>query len=513
MVLRIIDQRFALDTLAGKGATGSVYGARDLRTGERVAVKVLLGGRTTFPRFDREVQVLGILHHPRIVGYVAHGETPEGEAFLAMEWLEGETLQKRLERSSLTPVEAIDAARAIAEALVAAHAAGVIHRDLKPANVVLVGNSIDRLKVVDFGIARPSSGSSLTATDEIIGTPAYMSPEQARASKNIDPRSDLFSLGSIVYRCISGVYPFAAEGAVNILFRLITERAAPLSSVVPSAPAGLCALVDGLLAPDPRERPPSAAHVHASLAALRAQLVDTASRVRLPVPPLAAQPPRPTPAFASPAPARRLAALYAGVFGLGVVALGGVAGVWAFTLGPFTPSAAKRRASKAVASTPDCPEGALACTDVEIADSAAVDPFSLAPAVAELSARVGGGDLAVIRAEGLGANGVDVGSGATIEYRLTNGVYVTLDRGTLVAVKAPRVLDHPPPQIGECGLKQAYLVAVAQGLSPSTPWSMRIADEGNGTGYTFAAPHSGTLTIMASNCKIGMTTIRGTDGN
>jgi serine/threonine protein kinase len=137
-------------------------------------------------RFEREAQLLSELSHPGLVRYVAHGVAPSGERYLVMEWLEGEDLARRIQRSRLSIDEALLLATRVAEALAAVHARGVVHRDLKPSNIFLVGASLESVKILDFGVARFGSVAATTQTGTVLGTPGYMAPEQARSGQTID---------------------------------------------------------------------------------------------------------------------------------------------------------------------------------------------------------------------------------------------------------------------------------------------------------------------------------------
>ncbi len=201
--------RYQLDTRAGAGAVGIVFRATDKTSGRPVAVKVLRAcDPESLARFRREADVLLQLQHPCVVRYVAHGVTPEGEPFLVMEWLEGESLKERMQQKQLDAVEIVDVALSLASALGTAHARGIVHRDIKPANVFLVKGSTSDVRVVDFGLARArDTGETLTATGDMVGTPAYMSPEQARGDRDLGPPTDLFSLGAIIFRALAGSCP------------------------------------------------------------------------------------------------------------------------------------------------------------------------------------------------------------------------------------------------------------------------------------------------------------------
>jgi len=264
--------RFRIESKAGAGAMGVVYRATDLTTGRAVALKALRGADDEAEkRFLREAEVLASLRHSAIVEYVAHGEA-DGEPFLAMEWLEGGSLKEVLEERELGFAEIIDVAEAVASALVVAHAQGVIHRDLKPANVFLVQKSPRLTKVVDFGIARLGGKEMLTSSGAMLGTPAYMSPEQVTRARHADARSDLFSLGAVLFRCVSGRAPFQMEESIQTILALSTTRAPAVRTVAPRVPPRLASVIDALLGKEPSERPADASTVLRILADARSDI-------------------------------------------------------------------------------------------------------------------------------------------------------------------------------------------------------------------------------------------------
>ncbi|MRG95096.1 serine/threonine-protein kinase PknK [Polyangium spumosum] len=266
----VVADRFELDKVAGSGGMGKVFRARDRRTGGLVAVKVLWAHahEDTATRFVREAELLEGLDHPGIVRHVAHGLGVEGEPWLALEWLEGETLAERLKRAGLDVAESVGVARRVAEALGVAHGAGIVHRDLKPANIFLVGQSPAEVRLLDFGIARVEGGEALTHTGFVIGTPAYMAPEQARGSRRIDARADVFALGCVLFHCLTGRPPFVAEEMHAALLKVVLEEAPRVSSVRSGVPEALDALVARMLAKASKERPADGAAVAAALAGL-----------------------------------------------------------------------------------------------------------------------------------------------------------------------------------------------------------------------------------------------------
>jgi len=267
---RLVADRFELLSEAGKGAMGSVHRARDRKTGTQVAVKLLILDRAVdVGRFGREATLLAQLHHPNIVGYVDHGTTADGLHFLAQEWVDGLNLRTQLKTLGVTAREAITMAGGIADALAAAHAIGVIHRDVKPENLILAGGEPDQIKLVDFGIARTTDEAArLTRTGVMIGTPAYMSPEQARGEAHLGPAVDLWALGCVLYEMLAGRTPFSGQTPMAIRAKVLFDQHAPLAPRCAEASAELLELVDRLLAKDVLIRPTAADQVATALRAL-----------------------------------------------------------------------------------------------------------------------------------------------------------------------------------------------------------------------------------------------------
>ncbi|HEU0031486.1 MAG TPA: protein kinase [Kofleriaceae bacterium] len=253
----VVKDRFELEEVAGTGGMGTVYRARDLETGERVALKVLIGGAPDgAERFEREVRVLAGLRHPGIVRYIADGRTRAGELWLAMEWLEGEHLGQRLERDGLTPAEAVTLARRVAEALGAAHERGVIHRDVKPSNLILPGGDLDRVKVVDFGVARILDATRLsTRTGMMIGTPGYMAPEQVRGEREVGARADVFAVGCVLFECLTGRAAFVGDHILAVLAKIVLEATPRITDVRSDLPPALDELLVRVLSKQPDDRP------------------------------------------------------------------------------------------------------------------------------------------------------------------------------------------------------------------------------------------------------------------
>jgi eukaryotic-like serine/threonine-protein kinase len=273
---QVINERFAIEQLAGFGGMGQVYRARDRATGELVALKVMHDAdRLEIGRFAREAQVLATLSHPGIVRYIDSGMTAEGEPYLAMEWLSGETLSARLQRTQLTLTEAISLASRVASALSAIHRHGVVHRDLKPSNLFLRGGAIDKAALIDFGMARrPLADPKLTVTGTMLGTPGYIAPEQVYNVPNLDGRADIFSLGCVLYRCLSGRAPFRGPDALRILLNGTAEQLPRLRELRPSIPQAFDDLVARMLSRLPEDRPPSADVVAAELLAIEDTELD-----------------------------------------------------------------------------------------------------------------------------------------------------------------------------------------------------------------------------------------------
>ncbi|TMQ22348.1 MAG: hypothetical protein E6J90_12625 [Deltaproteobacteria bacterium] len=254
----VIDDRFTLEQLAGFGGMGHVYRARDQLSGSCVAVKVMHDAeRLELGRFAREGQILATLSHPGIVRYIDSGITAEGEPYLVMEWLSGDTLAAHLQQLPLTL------------AVSAVHRRGVVHRDIKPSNLFLRGGAVDKAVLIDFGMARrPLADPKLTVTGTMLGTPGYISPEQVYNVPNLDGRSDLFSLGCVLYRCLSGRAPFRGPDALRILLNGTSEQLPRLRELRPSIPRPLDELVARLLARQPDDRPPNADVVASELLAI-----------------------------------------------------------------------------------------------------------------------------------------------------------------------------------------------------------------------------------------------------
>src|SRR5262245_34965686 len=249
---------------------GTVYRARDLTDGATVAVKILTGREVReAARFEQEASILSGLTHPAIVRYLTSGIAESGERFIAMEWLDGEDLAMRLDRKPVTVAESVAVARRAAEALAYAHGRGIIHRDIKPENLFLPAQAIERLKVLDFGIARLTRGArKLTRTGSVIGTPGYLAPELVRGDRDVTPGADIFSLGCVLFQCLTGQPVFEADDATALLAKILLQDAPRIRDIVPKLPRSLDDVVARMLAKNPARRLADGAAVVAALDAL-----------------------------------------------------------------------------------------------------------------------------------------------------------------------------------------------------------------------------------------------------
>ena len=246
----LVAGKYRLVRLLGRGGMGSVWEGIHTSLGTRVAVKFIeaeyAGSAEARHRFENEARAAATLRSKHVVQVYDHGVTPGGNAFIVMEFLGGEPLDKRLDRvGRLSPQDTSRIVLQMCRALAKAHEAGIVHRDLKPENVFLVwdeDDAMDIVKVVDFGIAKftdKSMGvSSSTRTGSVLGTPFYMSPEQARGLRSVDYRSDLWSVGVIAFRCMTGRLPFEGEAIGDLLVKICTSPLPVPSQWAPGLPPG-----------------------------------------------------------------------------------------------------------------------------------------------------------------------------------------------------------------------------------------------------------------------------------
>jgi eukaryotic-like serine/threonine-protein kinase len=265
---RTLAGRYELHEVLGRGGMGVVYRATDRVLARTVAVKLLPAALAEerpehVTRFEREARAAASLNHPGIVAIYDTG-AEEATRFIVMECVEGSSLAALLrERAPLDAGRAAGIAREIADALAAAHATGLVHRDVKPANVMLTADGT--VKVLDFGLAKALDATALTREAEVLGSAAYMAPEQA-LGEPVDERSDIYSLGCLLYAMLTGRPPFTGDAAAAILHQQINSEPRPPSETNPKVPVWLDALVMAMLAKAPADRPQRVAQVRAQLA-------------------------------------------------------------------------------------------------------------------------------------------------------------------------------------------------------------------------------------------------------
>jgi eukaryotic-like serine/threonine-protein kinase len=271
----VVAGRYRVERLLGTGGMGAVYRAEHVHMRKTVALKVLhrefVGVNEVVARFEREAIAAARIEHPNVVAASDFGKLEDGSFYLVLEYVDGKSLRELLAEGPIPTDRIIDIARQTALALSAAHAAEIVHRDLKPDNVMLLPepDGTSRVKVLDFGIARVSlpnapDATHLTRIGVVMGTVAYMSPEQA-TGQPLDGRTDLYSLGVMMYEMIAGRQPFQAELPAQVLARQLVEPPPPLP---PATPPGLVSIVMDLLAKAPADRPASAREVLDRLTAL-----------------------------------------------------------------------------------------------------------------------------------------------------------------------------------------------------------------------------------------------------
>ncbi len=258
--------------LLGEGGMGAVYEARQEPLDRRVALKTLHAeyakDKDSISRFFNEAKVLSRLEHPSIVQVSDFGNAEDGTAYLVMEYLRGQSLGRRLrdlgERGErLSTLTALQLCFQIADVLAVAHAQGIVHRDIKPDNLMLVADPIapggERVKLLDFGIAKLTNehdkGGVKTATQQVMGTPTYMSPEQCAGAGGVDARTDVYALGCVLYEALAGRPPFVADGAGRLIGMHLFQEPPPLLSIAPKVPQSVSALIHRMLTKDKTQRP------------------------------------------------------------------------------------------------------------------------------------------------------------------------------------------------------------------------------------------------------------------
>jgi eukaryotic-like serine/threonine-protein kinase len=253
----LIQSRYRLLRLLGSGASGSVWAARNELIDRDVALKMMrpevAEDAVALQRFFNEAKASGRVRSPSIIEILDLGQAEDGSPFLVFELLEGESLDERLRRDSTVPAEQLlDLLAGVAKALDLAHGSGIIHRDLKPANIFITktqsGHPI--AKILDFGISKvvdTGSNFSLTRTGTVVGSPAYMSPEQASGREDLDARADIWSLGVVMYEALTGTLPHQAVNYNALMVRILTQDCDPVLTRKTDLPPSVCAIVDACL--------------------------------------------------------------------------------------------------------------------------------------------------------------------------------------------------------------------------------------------------------------------------
>lgn len=275
---KVVAGKYKILDRLGSGAMGSIYKAEHTALSKPVVIKVLhrhlIADQNHIKRFHREAKAASRLNHPNCISVLDFGQTEDGWLYICMEYVAGKDLCRIIfEEKRLEPRRVIHIASQVLDALDEAHAQGVIHRDLKPENIMIerLRTNPDFVKVLDFGIAkirdvdgRGDTSGFKTATGMVFGTPEYMSPEQIRGEE-LDGRSDLYSLGIVMYHMLTGELPFTGDSVLEIATKHLREPPVPLSEKRPDLPRGLCAFVHKLLEKDREKRFRSAAEARAAL--------------------------------------------------------------------------------------------------------------------------------------------------------------------------------------------------------------------------------------------------------
>jgi serine/threonine-protein kinase len=272
----VLDGRYRVLGQLGAGGMGTVYRAEQTNVGREVAIKVLMRGLSedagVVQRFQNEAKIIAQLRSPHTLRLIDSGATATKQLYIVTELLVGETLNVALKRGAVGDRRTLEIIRQVCHSLEEAHAKGIIHRDLKPANVFIEQiETHEHVKILDFGIAKLSEQPAMTATGMVFGTPAYMSPEQARGER-VTAKSDLYSIGVIAYECVGGRPPFVAESVVSLLLKHTTDPPPPFAEIGATVSLRVELLLMKLLAKDPNQRPANAAAVRQEAEAILASL-------------------------------------------------------------------------------------------------------------------------------------------------------------------------------------------------------------------------------------------------
>ena len=375
---QLMSGRYRLEAVLGRGGMATVWRGVDERLGRPIAVKLLDRADTADPamlqRFDREANTAGGLTHPNIVAVYDVG-TDNDVPYMVMELIDGTSVAALLAGGPLPVHQAVEVARQVCDALAVAHARGVVHRDIKPANILL---TIDgTVKVCDFGIARliHQQQTDLTAPHTAIGTSAYMAPEQASGAA-VDARTDLYSLGCVLYAMLTGHPPFAGDNPLTVMWQHQHQPAPSVASLRPDTPADLDTLITRLLAKNPADRPATATEVRDQLRANAESMTAAATPTR-PIPVSSRTRTLPGLDYGEPPPAAVGGRFRLGPAGIAAVAIGAavLAALAVLLIGSQRPGT---DAASTATSSPR-PSAAATAPSTATADSSAENPTPLDP--------------------------------------------------------------------------------------------------------------------------------------
>lgn len=516
----LIDGKFRVERVLGRGGMGVVVRARHVELDQLVAIKLLregvLDGDEAVQRFMREARALAKLGGEHVVRVTDVGRLPKGTPYMVMEYLDGEDLSALLRRRGPLPAaEVADYLIQASAGLAEAHAAGLVHRDLKPANLFLARRADDTavLKVLDFGIAKSIGGTRLTADFAVLGSPRYMSPEQLRTPRDVDARADIWALGAIAFRLLTDQPPFEAEGLELLLEAMLAGRRPALDSLRPDLPRPLVEAVERCLRVERSERfasvaelalavaeagPPGARERAARIARASAPPPPTSSQVAtVPFAAVRDKPLEPTlndPALSEP----RRVPRWAIAVGLAVAAavvlvvlvlsgmLGAGVGLW------------------------------VGSDQREVAgnyDPKAVDPVAVLAQAAELARQMEPGvELVSIEADPVLEGTVDVTTSGLVYFAFQYGLHggqagwveVTVEREGLRAIRhsmPPRGKPVAPPS---CALKEAFRAAKESGVPAGVPLSFGYGTKPGATTWRVEAAGRPELTreVDGATCKV-----------